>query len=237
MMETIELTVPTSWNELTKRQLLTVASFIDMTLTREEVLFVLTCMFSGIKFIKDEGHIYEFVEVETNRHFALKDWQMKWFCDKMKWVLDTSPVDIVSPLGIDGHLNDVSFDDYFEADALFFKHRITGDTDAYWRAVELLGYKAWPKMVSRGMRLAVDIWWTGVQGYMKQLYPNVFSGDGDAEEYNPREAYQNIMLMLNDDRPQENEKIGKTNVHAVLAALDSKIQKAKQMEEQMRKGK
>ena len=235
MMETIELTVPTSWNELTKRQLLTVASFIDMTLTREEVLFVLTCMFSGIKFIKDEGHIYEFVEEETNRHFVLKDWQMKWFCDKMKWVLDTSPVDIVSPLGIDGHLNNVSFDDYFEADALFFNYRFTGDKDAFIKALKIIGGKRF--YLCNETFTAVMLWWTGVQGYMKQLYPNVFSGDGDAEEYNPREAYQNIMLMLNDDRPQENEKIGKTNVHAVLAALDSKIQKAKQMEEQMRKGK
>lgn len=229
-MEEIKLTVPRSWNELTKGELLTIASLMNLSLTKEEVLFALTCRFSGIKFINAEGRIYEFVETETGRHFVLQDWQIKYFCDQMKWVLDTSPVDIVSPLGIDGHLNNVSFDDYFEADALFFKYRFTGDKGAFIKALKIIGgkrfYAPW-----RVLFTAVMLWWTGVQGYLKQLYPNVFSGDGDAEEYNPSGTYQNIMLMLNNDQPQENEKIGRTNVHAVLSALESKIEKSKRMEE------
>lgn len=233
MMERIDISVPTGWNELSVDQLLEVSRVMDLALTREEVLFVLTCRFGGLKLIQTVGGVSVFTDKEKHR-FALQDWQIVDFCKRLSWVLDTVPVDIVSPLGIDGHLNELSFEDYFQADALMFRYTYTGDVMFLRQALRQLGYRK--RCRHRVMRRAVSIWWTGVQGYLKELYPNVFAGDGYADEYNPRETYKNIMLMLNDDRPQENETICKTNVHDVLSALESKIEKSKRMEEQIKKG-
>ena len=38
---------------------------------------------------------------------------------------------------------------------------------------------------------------------------------------------QDFHLLLNDDRPQDNEKIDDARLHDVLSALDSKIEKQK----------
>ena len=232
MMERIDISVPTGWNELSVDQLLEVSRVMDLALTKEEVLFILTCRFGGLKLIQTVGGVSIFTDKEKHR-FALQDWQIVDFCKRLSWVLDTVPVDIVSPLGIDGHLDKVNFENYFGADANMFRFNYTGDVKFLCLALKLLGYKR--RCPNRTMRRAVSIWWTGVQGYLKGLYPNVFAGDGYAYEYNPRETYKNIMLMLNDDRPQDNETICKTNVHDVLPALDSRIMKSKQMEEQMKK--
>lgn len=230
-MDTIDIKVPSGWNELTRDQLLEVSRVMDLALTKEEVLLILTCRFGGLKLIQTVGGVSIFTDKEKHS-FALQDWQIVDFCKRLSWVLDTVPVDIVSPLGIDGHLNEVSFEDYFQADALMFRYTYTGDVRFLCQALGVLGYRK--RCRHRAMLRAVSIWWTGVQGYLKELYPNVFAGDGDAGEYNPRETYKNIMLMLNDGKPQYNDAIENANVHDVLSALEYKIEQAKEMERKMK---
>ena len=80
-------------------------------------------------------------------------------------------------------------------------------------------------------------WYDCFKDWLQQRYPLVFQKAEPGEETacNPVEARQNIMLMLNDNRPQDNEAIERSNMHDVLSALQHKIEEAKHIEEQMSK--
>lgn len=67
------------------------------------------------------------------------------------------------------------------------------------------------------------------------MYPNMFAKSGSGGERNPFKTLQEIHLLLNDDRPQDNEKIDDSRLHDVLSALDSKIEKLKRREAELRK--
>lgn len=58
------------------------------------------------------------------------------------------------------------------------------------------------------------------------MYPNVFA-PSNGGEFNPFKSLQEMHLLLNDDRPQDNERIDNARLHDVLSALDSKIEKMK----------
>ena len=80
-------------------------------------------------------------------------------------------------------------------------------------------------------------WYECFKDWLQERYPLVFqkAESGSEGPASPVEARQNIMLMLNDNRPQDNEAIERSNVHDVLAALQHKIEEAKHIEEQMKK--
>ena len=82
-------------------------------------------------------------------------------------------------------------------------------------------------------------WYDCFKGWLQEKYPLVFqkadSSTGSEAACNPVEARRNIMLMLNEGRPQDNEAIERSNVHDVLSALQHKIEEAKHIEEQMSK--
>lgn len=68
------------------------------------------------------------------------------------------------------------------------------------------------------------------------MYPNVFAkSEGSGGVYNPFKSLQEMHLLLNDDRPQDNEKIDDARLHDVLSALDSKIEKLKRREAEYNK--
>ena len=232
MKKRIDIKIPAGWRELTLEQLLEVARVTNLTLTKNEVLFVLLCRFGGIVTTGTDGQTTHFTD-KAGETFHLQEWQLFDFCKRLEWVLNTVPEDIVSPLGIDGHLNNISFEDFFNAEVLMYRYNTENDTRYIDEALKILGYGR--RIKDDTVRRAVSIWWTGVLSYMKTLYPNVFSGDSsDEDDYDPRKTFLNIMLMLNDDRPQDNDDICRANVHFVLSALDSRINKAKQIEKQMK---
>lgn len=241
-MKTINLTIPTTWRELTKKQLRQVANVMNEKFTREEALFLLFCLFTGIRRCEikhtlfdgkaEEGQEkYRFADPEGNT-FYLEMWQIAHYCDMLSFLIDTAPCDIVNPTKVDGHLLDTSFGDYFHADSLFYGYSLTKGTNLVLQAMKDLGDDR--ESINEDEATMLHIWWRGVQEYLKQQYPNVFAEGDGTSPYDPLETRKNIMLMLNDNRPQDNEAIEKANVHDVLAALDSKIEQNKQMKEKTR---
>lgn len=81
------------------------------------------------------------------------------------------------------------------------------------------------------MATMLKVWWQSVMVQIAPLYPNVFAKsdpkDGVSSIYNPFKQLQEFHLMLNDGRPQDNEKIDNARLHDVLSAMDSKIERQK----------
>lgn len=226
-MDKIELKAPASWGEMTVDQLKLVVKLMRLQLTREELLLTLLLNFTGVKKSGD-GFI-----TADGAKFSLKDYEIMDFCNRIAFILDEMPCDIANPTTVDGHLNNISFGNYFHADALMYGYRKKNDKEMVRSALRDLGM--WKESIDDDYAELVSLWWTGVQQWLKLQYPLVFAdGEGGGEGYNPLKARQNILLMLNDGKPQDNDAIENAQVHDVLSALEHKIEQAKDMERRLK---
>lgn len=238
---TIDLHTPTCWKELTTEQLREVVELALMGLHREEYLLVLFCKFANVKMVtgtadEDEKKVVHtrFVDADGNE-FELEDWQVSDFCGRLAFVLDEQmPMDVAWPWKWNRYLYATSFGDWFKADAQMLGFALEGDQERLKGAMKYLGDPhdtLEPSDITLMLR-----WYECFKDWLRERYPLVFQKAEQGSEEGPAspvETRQNIMLMLNDNRPQDNELIEKSNVHDVLAALQHKIEYAKQIEEQM----
>lgn len=220
-MKRIDLTLPTSWKELSKEQIHTIAVLMNEQLTREELLFVLFCKFARVKKTADNHFV-----APDGTVFDIEPWQLADFCNRLAYIMDEMPEGVPCPINVDDFIADITFENYFHADALMAKYRQCNDKEIILSVMDDLGDPH--EVVSDVMAVEMMLWWTSLQQYLKDRYPNVFTTDDTSEtSYHPWIARQNILLMLNDDRPQDNVAIEKSLSHDVLAALDHKIARMK----------
>ena len=237
----IDLKTPTCWEELTTEQLREVVELALMGLHREEYLLVLFCKFANVKMVtgtadEDEKKVVHTRFTDTDGHeFELEDWQVSDFCGRLAFVLDEQmPMDVAWPWKWNRYLYATSFGDWFKADAQMLGYALEGDQERLKGAMKYLGDPhdtLEPSDITLMLR-----WYECFKDWLRERYPLVFQKAEQGSEEGPAspvETRQNIMLMLNDNRPQDNELIEKSNVHDVLAALQHKIEYAKQFEEQM----
>lgn len=242
----IDLKVPTSWGELDMDQFRVVASLMNENLTEEELLFCAFCRLAKIKArlmipaIKRSGEdsdrwMRRFL-TENGEEFYLQDYEIAKFSGMLSWIIDkdASHIGTPNPTSVDWTLDGISFGQWFYADAMFYRYGVSPHKIFIIKALRKL--KSKPLRINANTVTMVLLWWRGVMERLAMLYPNVLqTGDADGEAQDPSQNWRNIMLMLNDDKPQENERIENANVHDVLAALDSRIEKQKQLEQMNKK--
>lgn len=237
---TIDLHTPTCWKELTTEQLREVVELALMGLDREEYLLVLFCKFANVVMLVGSSTDPEAVKNRfrdsEGQEFELEDWQVTEFCGRLSFVLDEQmPMEVAWPWKWDRHLLDTSFGDWFHADAQMLGFALDGNPERLKGTMKDLGDP--PETLEPSDITLLLRWYECFKDYLQQTYPLVFqkAEPGANSPTSPIEARQNIMLMLNEGHPQDNEAIEKTNVHDVLAALQHKIEYAKQIEQQMSK--
>ena len=237
---TIDLHTPTCWKELTTEQLREVVELALMGLHREEYLLVLFCKFAKVVMLVGSSTDPEAVKNRfrdsEGQEFELEDWQVAEFCGRLAFVLDEQmPMEVAWPWKWDRHLLATSFGDWFHADAQMLGFALDGNPERLKGAMKDLGDP--PETLEPSDITLLLRWYECFKDYLQQTYPLVFqkAEPGANSPTSPIEARQNIMLMLNEGHPQDNEAIEKTNVHDVLAALQHKIEYAKQIEQQMSK--
>lgn len=228
----INLTAPTKWSELTADQFRMVVKTMLLHLTESERLFVLLCQLTGIRRYADEDN--KFV-TEDGQDFRLQDYEIVDFCDRLRWLLDDKePDDLPNPTKKDAFLRDISFGDWFEADTHFRLYEEDHDLSHF--AIILPKLDEAPHEIDEAEAIVLKMWWNCVMGKIGPMYPNVFAkADGKGGSFNPFKSLQEMHLLLNDDHPQENEKIDNSRLHDVLSALDSAIEKLKRREAELKK--
>ncbi|MCR5035857.1 MAG: hypothetical protein K6A73_00855 [Bacteroidales bacterium] len=229
---TIDIKVPKGWSDLDIRQLAIVAKLIDLDLDRRQLLLVSFCTLSGIR-IRHSARGLRYVY--NKQEFKLEPYQLSEFCNRMEWLIDERPVDIVNPTKIHPHLIDVKFGSYFYADAMMSRYGKTGKPRFVRKALKELGQGC--LFMSKHKASIVQLWWNGVQGYLQKIYPLVFpsSDDKNKNTQSPFTILQNLLLMLNENRPQDNRLIEDADAHGVLAALNNKIDQYEKMKERIKK--
>ena len=159
----------------------------------------------------------------------MQDYEVVDFCERLRWLIDTVPDVIPNPSKRDDYLRDISFGDWFEADTQFRLYEDDHDLGHFDIILPKLGDEA--HEIEEAEAIVLKLWWNYVMGVIGPMYPNVFAkSEGSGGGFNPFKNLQEMHLLLNDDRPQDNEKIDDARLHDVLSALDSKIEKMKRRE-------
>ena len=224
----INLTAPTQWGELTLEQVRMVVKTMLLLLTESERLLVLLCQLTGIRIYGEpSGGKTELFVTDEGQAFTMQDYEIEDFCNRLRWLIDDiEPDDLPNPTKRDDYLRDISFGDWFEADTQFRLYEDDGDLAHFDIILPKLANEV--RQVTQSEATVLHLWWNSVMAQIAPMYPNVFNkqevGGG---ECNPFKSLQEMHLLLNDDHPQDNEKIDNARLHDVLSALDSKIEKLK----------
>lgn len=239
MTKRIELTAPTSWGELTRQQLVDVAGVLCLHLQREEMLVTLFCLLANVR-LERKRRAYVLHHGETSAPISIEE--IADLSSRFGWAIDTEPDRLPNPSQADDFLRDTSFGDWFEADTHFRLYEKDEDQTHFDIILPLL--KEQPRKMDKAEAKAYLWWWRTLQQQLAEAYPNVLERKDEPDqgetpeavaEYDPFKQLQNFHLLLNEDKPQENERIDNTRLHDVLSALDNKILKLRMQQEELEK--
>ena len=150
-------------------------------------------------------------------------------CSDLAFIFDSvglppSPLEKVNNL-----LYDVPFDVFYTADSYIARYQAENGQNNTWlkEAVKTLtgGRK---RKLEPWERVAMVIWWNGAKQKLSERYPYVLKGGGVASGKTQAEILQDLLAVLNDNRPQENDKILKADTHSVLHSLNNIYHDAQQ---------
>lgn len=230
-MRTINLSYPTCWEEIGKRDLRIISKTLLLRLSREEMLFVLFCRLTGIRLLlvpgEDEGtteSVYFFKK--RFKKFPISTALIQTACKELEFILDSYGLPGCPLKDINEKLYDIRFREYFYADAFFTRYVMTHER-AYLRESlrTLVGGK---RFIRSSLLYQYAIWFTGVKYYLKTQYVNLFDdSEGECSHKTPADQLVDILSALNKEEPQNNEAILNSEVHAVLRALDNVYYKIK----------
>lgn len=223
-MGVIHLTYPTSWEDVSKKDLKIIAKTLLLKLSRTEMLLILFCRLAGIRLLPlggiDEGtpaSIYFFQK--GYRQFTINTVLVSQACKQLEFILDCYGLPACPLKGINAKLYDVPFRNYFFADAHFTRYAYTQERAYLKESIrELTGRKIFP---STSLLNAYAIWFTGLQNYLRDKYRNLFTESDGTIDKTPAEQLQDILSAVNKDEPQKNEAILHADTHAVLTSLDN----------------
>ena len=227
----INLTAPTQWGEMTLDQFRMVVKTMLLHLTESERLLVLLCQLTGIRIYGEpSGGKTELFVTAEGQAFTMQDYEIEDFCNRLRWLIDDiEPDNLPNPTKRDDYLRDISFGDWFEADTQFRLYEDDNDLTHFAAILPKLGEEA--HEIDEAEAIMLKMWWNCVMGKIGPMYPNVFAkNEGGGGGFNSFKNLQEMHLLLNDDRPQDNERIDEARLHDVLSALDSKIEKLKRRE-------
>lgn len=229
----IDIKAPLSWNELSLSDLKHVAYVMMLPeLDRTHASILLFCKLAGLKMKKNIAGSVFFKKGKLK--FILEPYQLMDFSQRFNYIFDEKPCDIVNPTKINSHLIDVKFGDYYFADAMMMRYQFTGEKKFVRQALKALGQRT--IYLSKMKAQMIWIWWMGVQSYLQDLYPLVFpKGGDDSSDKTSYQILQDIYLMLNENRPQDNSLIADSELHSVLSALQNKIEQYNREKEALKR--
>lgn len=227
----INLEFPTAWEEMDEKDFEEVCKLLVTPRPREETLFLAFCKLAHIR--PDNPKIYPNIPkglapyiVNGQAHFIGHS-VIAEGCRQISFILDGTGFPPAPFPHVDRKLYGLSFEKFYEADSLTMRSVVENDEGYLKEAAKILTGGAKRKLVP-WERKALLIWWNGLKMYLKEQYPHVFQDGENITDKTQGQILLDLLSTMNDQKPQENERILKTDVHAVLHELNLIYYNAKQ---------
>lgn len=228
----IDLSFPTSWETMTLPQFKEVCMILSRSHGRNEALLLCLCKLSGIRPDFHTGYKPETMKdrmafIIDGMSYIIGAPVIREACSKLDFIFDDMGLP-PSPLrDVDRKLYGVSFGKYYTADSLMLRSAAENNPAYMSEAVKVLTGHC-PKKMLPWERQALVIWWNGVKHFLMKKYPHVLEEGGGISDKTQADILQDILSVMNGNKPQENERILSCDVHSVLYSLNTIYRNAKQ---------
>lgn len=234
---TLSLRVPAGWEELTPQQLRVICRWSSLRTDRRTAQMKMFLDYNGLTLCRraqrQAGWQKEYRVKRNGHRYWVPASVLRDGAAAFGFVYDSSGALPFCPLrGVPHNLFGVSFETYYSADSQIYRYQQEGKAAYMARAVQLLTGSR--RRLSSVGRAAVVIWWSGVRCWLRKKYPHVFSSDGDGGQVNPADTLLEILEALNNQAPQENERILQSETHYVLSSLENRIIQAEKLSKHAR---
>ena len=231
---TVNLDFPTRWDAMTLPQFKAVCRILSIpNIERDNALMLCLFALTGIRPLDpagfDEkitrgGRLQPFLINGSQHLIAASD--ISAACHELAFIYDKigpapCPLD-----GVDPMLHGISFRQFFAADSFILRYQAEKNGSYIKEAAKILtgGRK---RRLLDWERTAIVIWWNGLKDALKQRYPLVFQEGGGISGKTQAAILLELLSCMNDNRPQENDKILRTEAHSVLYSLNRIYENAK----------
>lgn len=226
----IDLEFPNSWESMSPSDFKEVCKVLSIqNIGRDRALFLCLCALTGIR--PDDPSKYKDLKkglspyIYNGQAYFMNAATIAEACHDLSFIYDSvglppSPFEF-----IDRKLYGIPFETFYEVDSLILRAAAEKNDGYLKEAVKSLTGGRVRKLIP-AQRVAVTIWWNGVKEFLANKYPYVLKKGDSITDKTQAEILQDLLSCLNDDRPQENGKILKTDVHSVLHALNNKYEHA-----------
>lgn len=228
----IDLQFPTCWESMSHADFKDVCIILCTPRSREETLFLCLCRLAGLT--PDNPGKYDSRKMagrlafrHDGKSYIISSSSIQAACRQLSFILDGIGLPPSPFPQINRKLYGISFEKYYYADSLMLRAAAENNEGYYKEVVKSLSNGQKRKLLP-WERKALVIWWNGLKHHMMQTYPHVLESGESISDRTQAELLQDLLSCMNDNRPQENEKILKTDVHSVLYSLNNIYRNAKQ---------
>ena len=254
----INLTAPTSWATLNEQQVVYVARVLSQQPTKEELLMRCLLKFTGLhpipvtrlmrKMAARINRPIPFLCRYKRKEISLSAEQIHSFCRQLEYLTEAPglmacPSRLAGLYSPDAQLWNVTFEAYLMADRNYRAYSQTKNAKFLYDMIGVLWRKQGvpysdalvaknARRIRRGANKdecdAVFLWFTGVKLWLKDKYPDLFSGEDTDTDTDESDKIMNMLHAVAEGKAHENKAVFQTPVHEILHSLNIK---AKQINE------
>lgn len=225
----VNLDYPLQWETMTYTQFRDVCFILSQPgISRDKALFLCLCKLTGIR--PADMNKYDPRKVKGKMAFIIqgkehlvKASDIAAACTELNYIYDSIGLPPEPFPKVERMLYNLNFQQFFTADSMMLRAAADKENANRWikEAVKTITNGAKRKLTEQD-RVAVTIWWNGVKQMLKGKYPYVFQENDGTITIGKTQAeiLQDLLSCMNENRPQENEKILKTPAHDVLFTLN-----------------
>lgn len=231
----INLAYPVKWETMSFEDFREVCKILSIQgIDRERALFLCLCALAHIR--PDDPNKYDPRAIKGKMPFVIDGQSyvigaktIAEACHDLAYIFDEIGLPPCPLKGVDETLYNVPFDVFYTADSFILRYQASPEKNNTWlkEATKALtgGRK---RKLEPWERTAVVIWWNGVKQRLSGMYPYVLKGGSGVSDRTQAEILRDLLSTLNENKPQDNEKILKADTHSVLKALDNIYRNAQQ---------
>lgn len=177
----LDVTLPTSWGELSDEQLRIVYDTLSVEASSAGIAGILFFAFTGLRLKGMENGYYIVSDGERLMRIVVDD--LGILIRTLEWVnkLPERPVRL-SAIGesqaVNADLSGVPFDVYLYCENLYQGYLLTKNADLLTQMLGKL-YKPALTTVGEAEQTMMFYWWASLKEYLSKMFPNFFGGSGD----------------------------------------------------------
>lgn len=223
--EKIDIAYPVSWETMSQEEFRNVCTILAKPHGRKETLFLCLCALAHIR--PDNPIKYDPNAIKDNvvflingKSYVISPQVIQSACSQLSYILDDIGLAPCPLPRIDRKLYGVSFMQYYNADAYMLRYQADTSNEFWLKEAAKSLTNGQVRKLMDWQRKGLVIWWAGVKKYLLTKYPYVLQEGGSVTDSTPAELLQELLSAMNDNKPQDNDKILQSDVHSVLFTLN-----------------